>query len=329
MKAVRRLLGTLVFVFMALPTMFGGLTLLSVRGWATDPAAYKALVADARFTALLESPDLARHVEDDIELGGLSLEGPAAVSAIQAAVPASAFVKTAENAIDAVFETITGGGDALSIDLKPFKDAVAAGAGTFADTYLDKAEDPLAALPAGLLPPGAAEAAATPQGAELTRTAFAGAVTGFAAGIPDAYVADTAEMELPADLTPAKLSEGIAAAGIWLTIASAALLVAAASMAESDWRKRLGRIGTGIMIPGAVILCVGLLPRLVNPAGMVPVPGVERVSEFTALAEYLRFVAGRLSGGFLTVGLVAVGTATALLSAKRAIPPAEDDEDIA
>jgi len=55
--------------------------------------------------------------------------------------------------------------------------------------------------------------------------------------------------------------------------------------------------------------------------------GAASMNQFPALLEYIKFAATSLSGGFMVVGLAAVGVGTALVSATHLIPP-EDDEEI-
>jgi hypothetical protein len=62
------------------------------------------------------------------------------------------------------------------------------------------------------------------------------------------------------------------------------------------------------------------------PGDLVKLPEGVSPDNLPALAEYLKFVAATISGGFLTAGLIGVGAGTALASAKRAIPLSDDDE---
>jgi hypothetical protein len=54
--------------------------------------------------------------------------------------------------------------------------------------------------------------------------------------------------------------------------------------------------------------------------------GASSMNQFPALLEYIRFAATSLGGGFMVVGLAAVGLGTALVSATYLIPPGDDGE---
>ena len=70
----------------------------------------------------------------------------------------------------------------------------------------------------------------------------------------------------------------------------------------------------------------GLVPHLINPEGLVRMAGTVSVNQFPALLEYIKFASTSLGGGFMVVGLAAVGIGTALVSATHLMPPGDDDE---
>ncbi|MBN2873452.1 MAG: hypothetical protein JXM71_00020, partial [Spirochaetales bacterium] len=136
MKGFRRFLGFALYLFMALPLTFSGLFLSSVRPLADDPSKIKALVSDARFAALLESPDLIAMAPETLRVDGMPLDGKAAAVAFQASIPAHVVVNVAEGAIDTAFEALRSGDASFQIDATPFKRAAIDGASRFADAYL-------------------------------------------------------------------------------------------------------------------------------------------------------------------------------------------------
>ncbi|TFG84017.1 MAG: hypothetical protein E4H20_04215 [Spirochaetales bacterium] len=331
-RTARRVLGALLFVFAALPLSLGGLSLLSVRQWATDPAVYKSLVQDNRFTALLESPDLPKLAPASIQLDEFNLEGPALVQAYQAAVPAKAAVDTAMGAIDALFSAFDQGASAAAIDLTAFKRAIDSGSSVFASTYLERATDSAGALPRNLLPAGAEAAIQTQGGKDLAVKALSDEVRAQADKLPDALSVPLVSAEDNRDDQPINLTTaraGLSAAAFWLTLTGGALCLASAFLSEERWRRRLGTLGSRVLLPGAIVLVIGLLPHLFNPIAFVRLPSVGQsaMNAVPALVDYLKFVAGRLGGGFLITGLVTVGLGTALVSVKRAIPPSEEEEE--
>ena len=139
MKPIRRFFGFALYLFISLPLLLGSMTLLSIRPWLTDPAAYKALVEDPRFTAVLEAPELPSHFPSTLDLGGYRYDGPAAASAFQSAIPASTLVQTATQSIDTVFSAIDTGATGFLIDLQPLREALIAGSAPFAEAYLAQA----------------------------------------------------------------------------------------------------------------------------------------------------------------------------------------------
>jgi hypothetical protein len=314
MRPLRRFFGFAMYLFISLPLLLGSMTLLSVRPWLTDPAAYKALVEDPRFTAVLEAPELPSHFPATLDLGGYSYEGPAVAAAFQSAIPASALVQTATLSIDTVFSAIDTGATGFMIDLQPLREALIAGSGPFAETYLARTGKLPAALPG-------------PQSA-LTSSNLSMVLADMAAELPPSLAFDDPSLGAVGQRTAnlATMRTGLRTASIWLALAAAGLTVAGAFIAEESWRKRLKLLGSRILGPGVPILVIGLVPHLINPAGLVRVAGASSMNQFPALLEYIKFVATSLGGGFMVVGLAAVGIGTALVSTTHLLPPGDDEE---
>ncbi|HPM71800.1 MAG TPA: hypothetical protein PLE25_02445 [Spirochaetales bacterium] len=324
MKGLRRFLGFALYLCMAFPLMLGGLAVASLAPAAGDSAALKTLVVDPRFSELLRSPDLVTMAPETMRLGGSVLNGKAATAAFQASVPTSAVVDTVSGAIDAAYEAFGRGDGFFYFDARPLKAAVSTGAPTFASVYVAKA-----ALPETVTrapgDPGRAETPITLPLGDAGKAAVEAVLLGALAAQPDQALIGEAgsRMEIPS------VSWSLAAsqASLWLLLSGAGLCFASVMVSDGDWRRRLGTLGSRVIAPSAIILSIGLLPRLILPGQALRLSPEIAVAELPALLDYLRFVASRLGGGFLPAGLIGLGVGTALVSVKRALPLADDDEE--
>lgn len=342
MKPIHRFFGFVMYLFIGLPLLLGSMTMLSVRPWLTNPDAYRSLVEDPRFTAVLEAPELPRHMPPTIEIGDYSFNGPAAAAAFQKTIPASALVRTATQSVDSVFSAIDTGASGFMIDLRPLRDALVAGAEPFAEAYLATTGEVPETLPGqqsgsslipatGQQPRPVSGQTANPEAerlSELTASNLGSRLEAMAIGMPANLAVADPSLGTMGQRTAnlASMRTGFSAAAIWLALAASGLTVAGAFIAEQNWRKRIKLLGSRILGPGIPILVVGLFPYLINPAGLIRMAGAASMNQFPALLEYIKFAATSLSGGFLVVGLAAVGLGTALVSATHLIPPDEDDE---
>jgi hypothetical protein len=340
MKALRtakRFLGFMLYFFMALPLTLGGLSLAAVRPWLTNPDSYVELVRDARFSALLEAPELRENAPAAINVGDYALEGPAAVAALQAALPSAAIVDTAESAIAGFFRAIDGGAASYALDLSGIKAAAERGSPVFVSTYFSAASNPLGGLPAGTLPQSLAGSNAldTERGRALALDEATKLVRARVAELPasvnvplEPEGADIGWNGRPMNLIA--LQTGLAASSLWLLLAGGGLCVASAFIAEDSWRKRLARLGGNVLGPGIFVLVIGLVPHLINPAGLIRGGELQgfNLNQIPALTEYVKFAATRLTGGFLSAGLAAVALGTVFSSAKFVIPARDDEEEL-
>jgi hypothetical protein len=338
MKPLRRFFGFAMYLFISLPLLLGSMTMLSVRPWLTDPEAYKALVEDQRFTRMLEAPDLPRNMPPSIDIGGYRFDGPAAASAFQATIPASALVQTATGSIDTVFSAIDTGAAGFMIDLQPLREALIAGSEPFAAIYFSKAGAAPETIPpgqshgpaGGISPVPAAGRQSIPVASRqpaLSQEGLAKMLAEKASDLPLTLAVDDPSLGTIGQRTSnlASMRQGFSTAGIWLALAAAGLTIAGAFIAEESWRKRLKLLGSRILGPGVPILVIGLVPHLINPAGLVRMAGASQVNQFPALLEYIKFASTSLGGGFLVVGLAAVGIGTALVSTTHLLPPGDDE----
>jgi len=313
MKGLRRLLGTALYLFLAFPLLLGGLSLASVRPLAGNPEAIKSMVTDQRFTTLLESPDLVAMAPETLEFGGTTLDGKAAVTAFQASVPSGVIIATAEDAVDSAFAAMERREAFFSVNAKPLKGALRSGAPRFADTYLATAR-----LPVVVALPGTAVATSS-------KPAVTALVVKSADDQPDEWVVGQPGSRFEAPAKFGALGAGLSGASIWLIITGTGLCFASVLVAESSWRRRLGRFGARLLVPSIMVLAVGLVPHLIVPGGLVRLPSGASGATLPDLAEYLRFVMTKTGSGFLTAGLIGLGVGTVFISAKQAIP-APDEE---
>jgi hypothetical protein len=330
-KSLRRLLGLGLYIFLALPLLLGSMTMLAIRPWATDQQAYHSLITDLRLKAVLDSTELSQLVPETIQWDNQRFEGPAAVKAVQSAIPSGIFLDTANAAVDSIFMAIGAGSSSFVIDLRTLREAAMAGSETMAATYMAEATNLRTAIPPALLPPGNGSTLESSSGQALARSSLATAIRGMAEDLPMTLSPD------PADISRfdrgsnnlLAIRAGYGMTSLWLSLAGAGLLIAGVFIAESDWRRRFGKLGSRIMGPGIPIMVIGLLPHLVNPTGLINMQTTRQLADFPALTEYLKFLSTRLTSGFLVVGLVAVGLGTLFLSAKHALPLKDDDLEAA
>ena len=308
MKGFRRLLGFTLYLFMAFPLLLGGMALASVRPLAVDPAAIKSLVPDARFTTLYESPDVVAIAPRTLVIGEESLDGKAAAAAFQASVPAAIIVSTALDAIDAAFASMARGEASFTVDAIPLKGAVKAGAGAFAAAYTSRTGT-----------------AGAPAAARLERAALAAMLARAVEAEPDQWLAGEPGSRFEAPAKFGALGAGLAGASIWLLVTGAGLCLASVMVSDTGWRRRLGSLGARVLVPSVIILVIGLGPKLVIPGYVIRLPAGGTAASLPALADYLKFVAERISGGFLTAGLIGLGVGATLVSGKRVLPPPEDE----
>lgn len=313
MKGLRRLLGAALYVFMAFPLLLGGLTLASVRPLAGNPETIKSMVTDRRFSTLLESPDLVAMAPETLELGGATLDGKAAVTAFQASVPSGVIVSTATDGVDSAFAAMARREAYFSVDAKPLKEALRSGAPEFADVYLESAR-----LPVVVALPGTAVATSS-------KPAVTALVVKSADEQPDEWVIGEPGSRFEAPARFGALGAGLSGASVWLIITGTGLCFASVLVAESSWRRRLGRLGARILVPSVMVLVVGLVPHLIVPGGLVRLPSGVSGATLPDLAEYLRFIMTKIGGGFLTAGLIGLGVGTAFVSARSAIPAPEEE----
>lgn len=352
MNKLKRLMGRLIYVFLALPALLGGMALMSVRPWALSPNRYKALVEDRRFAAVLSSPDLRGAVPETMEAGGLKLSGPAAVGALQGSLDPKLVSDMFIGGIDYFFESLKAGRPSIALDLKPIKDSLSSSADALAKDYLSIAatlppSDPTAASAEAIADVAAEAAIASASDGEpgkalaipatMDPKMLSAIIAQSASRLPDTLKpASPAQGQPEGDTTELQLGSmklediqlGLTQGSIWIGLVGLGLAVASAFISETELRKRLGALGSRLTGPGTAFTILGLLPVMINPSAVAGKEAGSVLSSFPALSEYARFVTQNLFGGFLWVGLAVLGAGVALTVAKHAIPPSEDLEDL-
>lgn len=323
MNGPRRFLGFMLYIFMGFPLLLGGLTLASLKPFFSDPKTARTLVTDPRFARLLEAPELPGMAPETISVGGLSLDGGDAVRAAQASIPAAELASLAGGTIDAAVAAASSGalgpaGEGFELDLRPYKKLVLSRADALAAAYVKEASDTPDSLAAAAgLPPG------TKVPAIAAEKAVARAVRKGVEASPDAYRPEGADL---ARIKPVEVAGGMAAGSVGLIVAGLGFSLGSALVSERRWGRRFSRLGSRLVLPGAIVLGVGLLSRLSVPGIAAGAIAKEGAAAFPALVDYVRFVVSSIGNGFLVAGLASVGTGVALSTLRRAIP-ALDGED--
>lgn len=349
MIKLKRALGRLIYVFLALPALIGGMTLMSVRPWVLSPDRYKALVEDRRFAAVLESPKLPDTMPETITVSGIRFNGPALVSAMQESLGSADVSRMLTSGIDRFFQSIRDGKAELMLDLAPIKTAIGSNAGQFAQSYLRLA----AAQAASETQPNATPSAETQAAAKaaidassLSPELLTKAIQEGIQSLPDILrptPQDTPDETNAVASTQGKavqsanaleridleqIQQGMGPGALSLLLVGLGLAVASACISETELRKRLGSLGARLIPPGAVFAVLGIVPMLFNPARAAGKEASRLITSFPALAEYAHFVARSLSGNFLWVGLAVLGLGFLMSTVHHAIPPSEDIEDL-
>jgi hypothetical protein len=314
LNGLRRFLSVILYVAMAFPLMLGGMALISVKPLVSDPASTKTLFPEDRLLAVLESPTIASLAPESITLGGQTLDGKAFLTAWQSTIPARLIISTTHDAIDSARSAFGSGQAYFQINAQPLSSALEAGAETFAETYV-----------ATLKAAGRDTAKVTTQAsAEDIATLIAAA----AAGQPESWSIGEAGSRFEFPTRMGRLGAGLTGASLWLLFTGAGLCFASVMISNDDWRRRLGMLGSRILVPSTIILVIGLGPRLIMPGGKFLLPNDIDTIQFPELLTYLKFLGSKLTEGFLVTGLVGLGVGTALATVKRVLPLAiEEDMD--
>lgn len=325
MNGPRRFLGFVLYLFMGFPMLIGGLAVTALKPIVSDPLVARSLVADQRFEAILKAPELAELADKNVELGGMTLDGGDVIRAVQDSVPAGAISKLAADTVEATVRAagsgaLAPGGAGVSIDLRPWKSLASDRADEFAAAYLKESAGSPPALP------GAKPGAQVPK--DAVETALTSAVRQRVETLPDSFSPEERVARTPSRRTGFRgVASGVTTGGLGLIITGVGFALASALISEKRWGRRFTRLGSRLIVPGAIVLAVGLLPRLAIPGMATDAIAKEGVKAFPALVEYLRFLSSTVGKGFLMAGLASIGAGIGLSSLRRAIPAFDSDDE--
>jgi hypothetical protein len=285
---VKKAASIILYVLIGFPLLFSALFAISTRTWAFDRAAYVKVLTDDRLVEILRSPAMQKEVGETVEVGGISLNGPALVAALQKDPPVAELKALAAEAVNDGFDFYEGRtkGRQASLDLAPLKAAVSSRSGTLAADYV-------AALPAKPGRPAEADFSYRPQGlperlvsaraAELLKSRVASEVPDSLPWPPATLPAavENGEGEV---LTVGRIDTAIAGVALFAFLFTAGLVL----LGERRMHGRLSMAGAFITAPAALILVSSAAAAI---AGL----GVQR----GLLPDAMRQMAGSDGGAML------------------------------
>jgi hypothetical protein len=329
MKAFRGLLATLLFILAGLPLGLAGLSLLAVRPLISGPQLYSSILRDPRTASMVR---FVENYQLPAETSGSERLNPAWLITLRDILPPALVIDSLDRNIQAFFDQArqpAAAGDSFRLDISQLRSHLQANSGNFWKLYaqLESVIPPeaLTEIGAELGQNAAGNLDLTAVSAQLKTDPDLAAALGpqtdqFLAALPSHY-----ELALPAGFSLVSLQQSYGRVSLLVGLSALMFMVAAAFIKESSWRKRAISLGGMLMVPGVMVLVLGVLPRLINPTAFLT-----RFSNLSGnvpeLMLYFKFVSQTLLAGFLYSGLVCVVAASALL-AVRFVPSAEDDSE--
>lgn len=331
---MRKTAAIVLYILVGFPLLFTALFAISTRTWAFDRAGYARILTDDRLVGILRSPAMQKEISETVDVAGISLNGPALVSALQKDPPVAELKALATEAVSDGFDFFEGRtkGRQASLDLAPLKAAVEARSDALAADYV-------AALPVEPKRPAENDLSFRPQGlperlvasraADLLRARVAHDIPD-SLPWPPATLPATIESADGNVLTVGRIDTAIAGVALFAFLFAAGLVL----LGESRMHGRLSMAGAFIIAPAALIL---VSSALAVAAGL----GVQR----GLLPDAMRQMAGSDGGAMLatyflgsflgtsgpifrslfTTGLVGVCIGGLLVSVRRWAKQ-EDDE---
>lgn len=329
MKILRKFLSLFLYVFMGLPLLLGGMGLVSLWPFINGSSKALTLVQNEQFENLLSSPELLPLIPEEIKLASLNLNGKAAVAAVQSSIPAANLVDFFSINMDYMLSAMSKGETSFNIFIAPLKDIFESEADKLVTKYSDytlsgQYNTVSASKPLKLFSPTD----------EAEKAVLKKILIETINSQPDyILVGDkTANEKLPSIKLPGNFSlkeiNGLPATGIWLLVSGLGLCFASVMIREEDWRRRFGRLGSRLLLPGVAIMVVGLSPLLLQSGALSPVSSMLKPDSYPDLTNYVKFLLEQLSKGFLTCGLVGLGAGSVFISLKRNLPKAIDEESV-
>lgn len=329
MKSLKKFVATIMFIFAGLPLSLGGFSLISTRALIKGPELYSSILADSRTQSLIQTIEAPAGGADTFNLDGLSIDSRATILALREVLPPSLIVETLDNNIASFFKQVAQPGDSqvlAVLDINPVRNQLLANSGKLLEIYLDNA---------GELPPELLDslAGSYPQSVINAIKSNPKAYQGELAPLFKAQLETmpgTVTIPLPPDtpagsLNLAGIQKAHGSGVVFVTLTGLMLMMASAFIKEQDWRKRAISLGSMIMIPGTIILVLGVIPFLINPAGLIKqLPDMPVM--VPELVSFAKFAGQKLMGGFLVTGIVSVAAASGLMAC-RFLPAHEEDQE--
>ncbi|NDJ60357.1 MAG: hypothetical protein GYB67_04480 [Chloroflexi bacterium] len=332
---MRFVLGLLIFVFITLPLLFATFTTVAVSTWAFDRAFYDAILDEAQLYEALLQAEIPQYFSEQVFVEGRSQSveidadpvGRAWALALQEVLTADYLRGEVNNVVDDLFAIFDGEevrGFSVSIDLRPFKEALGgpqgeAFAATFAANLPDCAPGQVPTASNGPFPNCiAADTTAAAVEAEIRED-----LPVLIAATPDELVlGDAISEEGLRAVSEASLRGLFNTALLFLLIVAAVLWLINALIGGGGRRGIFLWLGGTFVIPASIVLLlgIGLLSEavaLVVGAGAeatVVVGGLESTEEFAAaLTQIAQTALQRIGGGFVLVGGLATGISVVFL----------------
>ena len=324
----------ILYVLIGFPLLFSALFAISTRTWAFDRAAYVKVLTDDRLVAILRSPAMQKEVGETVDVAGISLDGPALVSALQKDPPIAELKALATDAVNESFDFFEGRtkGRQASLDLAPLKAAIKARSDTLATDYV-------AALPAAPGRPAENDFSFRPQGLSerLVATRAANLLrTRMASEVPDRLPWPPATLPAAIEgadgevLTVGSIDAAIAGVALFAFLFTAGLVL----LGEKRMHGRLSMAGSFLIAPSALILVTSAIAAAAGlgvQRGLLPdiMRQMAGSDGGAALATYFlgSFLgsSGPVFRSLFTTGLVGVCIGGLLVSVKRWAKPEYDE----
>ncbi len=330
---MRKFFSVVLYILVGLPLSLSVLMAFSVKPWALDRDFYKRTLTSDKLYAALADPALAAGTDEVLELaGGLKVNGPVYVAALQKRIPVPELKALSTDAVDKTFDWLEGKAAAgkPSLDMKPLKKALVASEGDLARDYVKgipekpgvPAKGDLTFRPSSLSE-AAMTTAATPVLREGTQTAIPDSVSWPNADKPAITDASQGAVILPPDLDSRILG---------FTVFTTFILAGLSYLGGRRAADRLRLAGTYILIPSIFVLGIGAVLMATGgiagsaalggilPAGvhLVPAAGSGAGSQ---LASFFAELGRGMARSFFLTGLIGTCAGGFLKSLRRTFDP--------
>lgn len=329
MKSMKKLIGILIFIFAALPLGLSGLALLSTRPLVAGPDVYMKILDDERTGSLIQTIEASSNTSTPLRFEGYELDSAAVFSAAKQILPPRLVIDTLKTNVDIFFTQAANPpqDNVLAIfDISELRTQLINESATAVHVYLEQTKE----LPAELLNELASQV--TPAVLQEIQNDPLKYETQIAAVLQAKLqeMPATVPIKLPADVPAgsvnlASIQESHLRGSYISSLTALALLLAAAFIMKNRWPERAVQLGNFLMVPGFLILLAGVIPYLINPAGLIrQMPELPFL--VPQLISWLKFAGQTLMQPFLITGGITVVVASGL-QAFRFIPSHEEEQD--